>query len=180
MSRNGIGGGGGCQIAKILDPLDLFPFPWQPDEDRGDLSDVPTSSVPALSDITADQDNAAALSPRVRAEVQARARRWPPLQPSQECRPHRLSCVSLHTEQACFFSPACFRCWIKQPRVGARTTARCIAETVYQCHRVLGALNTATVFCASLFSLPPRALSVWILCWCSCLSLMPAKKSGRG
>lgn len=57
MSRNT-----GGQIAKIFDPLDPFPFPWQPDEDREDLSDAPSSSLPALSDITVDQDEVAALN----------------------------------------------------------------------------------------------------------------------
>lgn len=54
--------GGGGQIAKILVPLDLFPFAWQPDEDREDLPDAPSSSLPVLSGITADQDNVAALN----------------------------------------------------------------------------------------------------------------------
>lgn len=147
-----------------------------------DLFGSPSSSLPASSDITVDRDIriASAVSqsrgPGEGGQMAAASilTRMSP-SPPQLC----------DTEQACFFLTGCFRCWIKQPRVSARTTARCIAETVYQCHCVLRALNTATVFCASLFFLPPSLplslfLSGRVFCWCSCLSLMPAKKSGRG
>lgn len=72
---------------------------------------------------------------------------------SQEWHCHHLSCVPLHKEQGFFIS--CFRCWAKQPRLRARTSARCIMGAIYQSHHALEALNTATVFCASLSSTLP-------------------------
>lgn len=172
----------------------MIPFPRQPDEDGVDLFGCLASPLPELSDIMVKESNAAdaALSPGGQSRALGEGCRWPLLQSSQGHCPHPFSCVSLHTEPASsvffFFFTGGFRRWTKQPRTGARTMARCTAETVYQGHHVLRALNTPSVFSASLFLflffslLPslPLLLSGRILCWCSCLSLMPAKKSGRG
>lgn len=110
---------------------------------------------------------------------------------SKECHCHHLSCVPLRTGQAFFI--ARFRHWGKQLQLHARTSARCIMGTVYQSHHALQALNTATVFWSFVsLSLPPPSLlfpevfltsfppSGQLLCWCSCLFIMPVRKSGRG
>lgn len=127
-----------------------------------DLFGSLASPLPALSDITVNKSNAAAREPvrqsrgpgegvqMASASVLARMSPSPPQ-----------LCVTAHRTSMCFFT-GCFRCWTKQPQTGARTTARCTAETDYQCHHVLRALNTATVFfffcCHLSLSLP---LSVW-------------------
>lgn len=91
-------------------------------------------------------------------------------------------CLTAHRTSIFFIG--CFRCWTKQLQTHARTSARCIMGTIYQSHHALQALNTATVFCASLFFaaifLTSFSLSWRLLCWCSCLFLMPVKKSGWG
>lgn len=100
-------------------------------------------------------------------------------------------CPTAH--RTSIFLIGCFRCWTKQTHVHARTSARCIMGTIYQSHHALQALNTATVFRASLSrssffppaifltSLPlPLFFSGRLLCWCSCLFIMPVRKSGPG
>lgn len=121
----------------------------------------------------------------VRTQSQVRACRWPLLQDSHKNDTVPTSAVSHCTQNKHFFI-GCFRCWTKQPRLHARTSVRCIMGTVYQSHHALQALNTATVFRASLplslsFSPPPLAIfltSLSLLCWCSCLFIMPVRKSG--
>lgn len=64
-------------------------------------------------------------------------------------------CPTAHRTSIFFIG--CFRCWTKQPQLHARTSVRCIMGTIYQSHHAVQALNTATVFRASL-SLPPHPL----------------------
>lgn len=106
----------------------------------------------------------------VRTQSQVRACRWPLLQDSHKNDTVPTSAVSHCTQNKHFFI-GCFRCWTKQPRLHARISVRCIMGTVYQSHHALQALNTATVFRASLplslsFSPPPS-------CNLSHLSLAP-------
>lgn len=54
--------------------------------------------------------------------------------------------LCLPTHRTSFFFIDCFRCWTKQPKTCARTSARCIMGAIYQSHHALQALNTATVF----------------------------------
>lgn len=120
----------------------MIPFPWQPVEDRVDLFGSFASQLPALSDIRVKKRKVAALSLGKDADGLCFG-------------PHKdvtltASAVCHCTQNKHVFLTGCFRCWTKQPRTGARTMARCTAETAYQCHHELQLLNTAPVFCASL------------------------------
>lgn len=102
------------------------------------------------------------ISLSVRTEGQVRACRWSLLQVSDKNDTVTTSAVSHCTQNKHFFI-SCFRCWAKQPRLHARTSARCIMGTIYQSHHALEALNTATVFSVSLlrcYLSLARALSV--------------------
>lgn len=104
------------------------------------------------------------VSLSVRTEGQVSACRWPLLQVPHKNDTVTTSAVS-HCRQNKHFFIGCFRCWTKQPQPHARTSARCIMGTIYHSHHAQQALNTATVFCASLSlvlcHLSHLSLSLW-------------------
>lgn len=139
-------------------------------------------SLPALSDITATK-NLKMQSSACQSGLRAK---WG--HADGHCFSHKNETVPTSAVSRCkqnkHYFIRCFRCWTKQPQPHAKSSARCIMGTIYQSHHALQALNTATVFFVTLFFaaifLTSPSLSGQLLCWCSCLFLMPVKKRGWG